>query len=182
MDIHDGVLEKTISRLLGNEAVCTNLGVNQIAAALWFRPLSSGTALSTATTGRKQAKKTAGGFAFRTKQDQWTHKFCCLAEKDACRIPSVEDKLKLRAAGLGEREITLPNNLWCSAKMLLVFGPDERGNNVDEIDLVASGVSPLLGPCSMFTTLHKLSLTFFKFSRISPSACRASCLPRKQSI
>jgi len=71
MDIHDGVLEKTISRLLGNEAVCTNLRVNQIAAALWFRPLSSGTALS-ATTGRKRAKKTAGGFGFRTKQDQWT--------------------------------------------------------------------------------------------------------------
>jgi len=30
-----------------------------------------------------------------------------LAEKDACRIPYAEDELKLRAAGLGEREITL---------------------------------------------------------------------------
>ena len=52
-------------------------------------------------------KKTAGGFGFQTKRNQWTHKFCCLAEKDACRIPPVEDKLKLRAAGLGEKEITL---------------------------------------------------------------------------
>ena len=94
-------------RLFGNAAVRTNPRVNQIAAALRFRPLSSGTALSTATTGKKRAKKTAGGFGFRTKRNQWTHKFCCLAEKDACRIPSVEDKLKLRAAGLGEREITL---------------------------------------------------------------------------
>lgn len=94
-------------RLFGNAAVRTNPRVNQIATALRFRPLSSGTALSTATTGKKRAKKTAGGFGFRTKRNQWTHKFCCLAEKDACRIPSVEDKLKLRAAGLGEREITL---------------------------------------------------------------------------
>ena len=67
------------------------------------------------------------------------------------------------------RTAALPNNLWCSAKMLLVFGPDERGNDVDEIDLVASEVSPLLGPCSMCTTLHKLSLTYFKFSITSPS-------------
>ena len=67
------------------------------------------------------------------------------------------------------RTAALPNNLWCSAKMLLVFGPDERGNDVGEIDLVASEVSPLLGPCSMCTTLHKLSLTFFKFSITSPS-------------
>ena len=94
--------------MFGNAAVRTNPRVNQIATALRFRPLSSGTALSTATaTGKKRAKKTAGGFGFRTKRNQWTHKFCCLAEKDACRIPSVEDKLKLRAAGLGEREITL---------------------------------------------------------------------------
>ena len=71
------------------------------------------------------------------------------------------------------RTAALPNNLWCSAKMLLVFGPDERGNDVDEIDLVASEVSPLLGPYSMCTTLHKLSLTFFKFSRTSPSVFSA---------
>lgn len=94
-------------RLFGNAAVRTNPRVNQIAAALQFRPLSSGTALSTATTAKKRAKKTASGFGFRTKRNQWTHKFCCLAEKDACRIPSVEDKLELRAAGLGEREIML---------------------------------------------------------------------------
>ena len=72
-------------RLFGNTAVRTNPRVNQIAAAMQFRPLSSGTALSTATTGKKRAKKTAGGFGFRTKRYQWTHKFCCLAEKDACR-------------------------------------------------------------------------------------------------
>ena len=94
-------------RLFGNAAVRTNPRVNQIAAALRFRPLSSGTALSTATTGKKRAKKTTGGFGFRTKQNQWTHKFCCLAEKDACRIPSAEDELKLRAEGLAEREIVL---------------------------------------------------------------------------
>ena len=94
-------------RLFGNAAVRTNPRVNQIAAALRFRPLSSGTTHSTATTGKKRAKRTAGGFGSRTKRNQWTHKFCCLAEKEACRIPSVEEKLKLRAAGLGEREITL---------------------------------------------------------------------------
>ena len=103
-------------RLFGNVAVHTNPSVNQIAAALRFRPLSLGTALLTATTGKKRAKKTAGGFDFRTKQNQCTHKFCCLAEKDACRIPSVEDKLKLRPPGLGEREITLDRG--CSASLL----------------------------------------------------------------
>lgn len=103
-------------RLFGNEAVRTNPRVNQIATALQFRPLSSGTALSTATTGTKRGKKTTGGFACRTKRNQWTHKFCCLAEKDACRMPSPEDELKLRAAGLAEREITL-NRGW-SASLL----------------------------------------------------------------
>ena len=94
-------------RLFGNAAVRSNSRVNQIAAAIRFRPLSSGTAQLTASTGKKRAKKTTGGFGFRTKRNQWTHKFCCLAEKDACKIPSVVEKLKLRAAGLGEREITL---------------------------------------------------------------------------
>ena len=91
-------------RLFGNAAVRTNPRVNQIEAALRFRSLSSGTTHSTATTGKKRAKRTAGGFGSRTKRNQWTHEFCCLAEKKkACRIPSVEEKLKLRAAGLGER-------------------------------------------------------------------------------
>ena len=94
-------------RLFGNAPVRTNPRVNQIAAALRFRPLSSGTALSRASTGKKRAKKATGGFGFRTKRNQWTHKFCCLAEKDACRIPSAEDELKLRAEGLAEREIML---------------------------------------------------------------------------
>ena len=51
-------------RLFGNAAVHTNPRVNQIAAALQFRHVSSGTALSTATTGKKRVKKTAGGFGF----------------------------------------------------------------------------------------------------------------------
>jgi len=51
-------------RLFGNEAVSSNPRVNQMAVALQFRPQSSGTALSTATTGTKRAKKTAGGFGF----------------------------------------------------------------------------------------------------------------------
>ena len=72
------------------------------------RPLSSGATHSTAaSTGKKRPKRTAGGFGFRSKRNQWTHKFCCLAERDACKIPYVEEKIKLRAAGLLEREITL---------------------------------------------------------------------------
>ena len=49
-------------RLFSNAAVRTNHRVNQIAAVLRFRPLSSGTALSTATKGKKRAKKTASLF------------------------------------------------------------------------------------------------------------------------
>ena len=68
-------------RLFGNAAVRTNPRVNQIEAALRFRPLSSGTTHSTATTGKKRAKRTAGGFRSRTKRNQWTHEVCRLAEK-----------------------------------------------------------------------------------------------------
>lgn len=95
-------------QLFGNAAVRTNSTVNQIAAAMRVRPLSSGATHSTAaSTGKKRPKRTAGGFGFRSKRNQWTHKFCCLAERDACKIPYVEEKIKLRAAGLLEREITL---------------------------------------------------------------------------
>lgn len=41
------------------------------------------------------------------RRNQWTHKFCCFAERDPFKIPSMEEKIKLRAAGLEEREITL---------------------------------------------------------------------------
>ena len=55
-------------RLFGNAAVRTNPRVNQVEAALRFRPLSSGTTHSIASTGKKRAKRTAGGFDSRTKQ------------------------------------------------------------------------------------------------------------------
>lgn len=80
--------------------------------------------MTTVSTGKKRGKRTASGFGFRaklSKRNQWTHKFCCLAEKDACKIPSVKEKFKLRAAGLGDREITLDRG-WSVAR--------EAGSNI----------------------------------------------------
>lgn len=79
-----------------------------------FNPLSSGANKTTTSTGRKRSRKTAGGgFA---KRNQWTHKFFCLANIDACKIPTVEEKITLRAAGLGEKEMTL-DKCWSASRL-----------------------------------------------------------------
>jgi hypothetical protein len=54
-------------------------------------------------------KRTSGWFPMFNPSPTWTHRFCLLADKNASVAPTVAEKEKLKAAGLGEQKITFEN-------------------------------------------------------------------------